>query len=256
MSEITLEKQLIDIIKDKEMPEHIKLAKLDMLVTLGVDVNAKYRGQSVLVLAVEQKLKKVYDFLKQNGAEEKVASEEERKILTNQLFKAVERDDWDAEEIKELINNGANVNEYDRCQMTPLMTASLKGNKEIVEILLKEGAVVENFDRNHTALMMAVRGGNKEVVELLIRNMADVNARAYNATPLMWAVSDRDLDIVNLLLNNGAFVDLLSAEMEGLLNSSKFNLARMLYGDGTGAVATVSGYETNMATVDNNDTAS
>ena len=39
--------------------------------------------------------------------------------------------------------------------------------------------------------------------------------------------------------NNGAFVDLLSAEMEGLLNSSKFNLARMLYGDGTGVVASV-----------------
>ena len=39
--------------------------------------------------------------------------------------------------------------------------------------------------------------------------------------------------------SNGAFVDLLSAEMEGLLSSSKFNLARMLYGDGSGAVATV-----------------
>ncbi len=32
----------------------------------------------------------------------------------------------------------------------------------------------------------------------------------------------------------GAFVNLLSAEMEGLVESSKFNLARMLYGDGTG----------------------
>ena len=49
--------------------------------------------------------------------------------------------------------------------------------------------------------------------------------------------------------NNGAFVDLLSAEMEGLLNSSKFNLARMLYGDGTGAVATVSAYADGIATV-------
>ena len=39
--------------------------------------------------------------------------------------------------------------------------------------------------------------------------------------------------------NSGAFIDLLSAEMEGLLNSSKFNLSRMLYGDGTGCVATV-----------------
>ena len=51
--------------------------------------------------------------------------------------------------------------------------------------------------------------------------------------------------------NNGAFIDLLSAEMEGLLNSSKFNLARMLYGDGTGAVATVVSYADGVATMDN-----
>ncbi len=50
--------------------------------------------------------------------------------------------------------------------------------------------------------------------------------------------------------NNGAFIDLLSAEMEGLINSSKFNLARMLYGDGTGKVATVSTYSNGVATVD------
>lgn len=51
--------------------------------------------------------------------------------------------------------------------------------------------------------------------------------------------------------NNGAFVDLLSAEMEGLLNSSKFNLSRMLYGDGTGAVATVVSFADNAAKMDN-----
>lgn len=50
--------------------------------------------------------------------------------------------------------------------------------------------------------------------------------------------------------SNGAFVDLLTAEMEGLLNSSKFNLSRMLYGDGSGAVATVSGYADGVATMD------
>jgi hypothetical protein len=49
--------------------------------------------------------------------------------------------------------------------------------------------------------------------------------------------------------NNGAFVDLLSAEMEGLLNSSKFNLSRMLYGDGSGAVATVVSQSDNIVTV-------
>ena len=39
--------------------------------------------------------------------------------------------------------------------------------------------------------------------------------------------------------NAGSFVDLLNAEMEGLLTASKFNLGRMLYGDGTGALGTV-----------------
>ncbi|MCL2540364.1 MAG: phage major capsid protein [Firmicutes bacterium] len=37
----------------------------------------------------------------------------------------------------------------------------------------------------------------------------------------------------------GAFVNLLNAEMEGLLNASKFNLSRMLYGDGSGLLADV-----------------
>lgn len=34
--------------------------------------------------------------------------------------------------------------------------------------------------------------------------------------------------------NAGAFVDLLNAEMEGLVKASAFNLGRMLYGDGSG----------------------
>lgn len=42
--------------------------------------------------------------------------------------------------------------------------------------------------------------------------------------------------------NPGAFVNLLNAEIEGLLTASKFNLGRMLYGDGTGKVATVVSY--------------
>lgn len=49
--------------------------------------------------------------------------------------------------------------------------------------------------------------------------------------------------------SNGAFIDLLSAEMEGLLNSSKYNLSRMLYGDGTGEVAKVTAYDGGVATM-------
>lgn len=48
----------------------------------------------------------------------------------------------------------------------------------------------------------------------------------------------------------GAFVNLLNAEMEGLIKASSFNFGRMLYGDGSGVVANVSANTTNALTVD------
>lgn len=40
----------------------------------------------------------------------------------------------------------------------------------------------------------------------------------------------------------GAFVNLLNAEMEGLIRASAFNFGRMLYGDGSGKLTAVSAY--------------
>ena len=50
--------------------------------------------------------------------------------------------------------------------------------------------------------------------------------------------------------NIGAFVNLLSDEMEGLVKASSFNLGRMLYGDGSGLLATISAYTSGTATCD------
>ena len=50
--------------------------------------------------------------------------------------------------------------------------------------------------------------------------------------------------------NSGAFLDLLNAEMEGLLKASKFNFGRMLYGDGSGKLATISSASGNNLVVD------
>lgn len=43
--------------------------------------------------------------------------------------------------------------------------------------------------------------------------------------------------------SRGAFTDILNAEIEGLLNASKFNLGRMLYGDGSGILCTIVGID-------------
>jgi len=42
--------------------------------------------------------------------------------------------------------------------------------------------------------------------------------------------------------NSGAFVNLLNAEMEGLVKASTFNFGRMLYGDGSGVLATIASH--------------
>ncbi len=50
--------------------------------------------------------------------------------------------------------------------------------------------------------------------------------------------------------NSGAFVSLLNAEMEGLLKASSFNFGRMLFGDGSGKLGTVSAITDGVITLD------
>lgn len=47
----------------------------------------------------------------------------------------------------------------------------------------------------------------------------------------------------------GAFVNLLNAEMEGLIKASSFNFGRMLYGDGSGLLATVVAFDSATGTI-------
>lgn len=51
--------------------------------------------------------------------------------------------------------------------------------------------------------------------------------------------------------NSGAFVNLLNAEMDGLVKSSAFNFGRMLFGDGTGVIAKVSGIASGVISLSN-----
>lgn len=49
--------------------------------------------------------------------------------------------------------------------------------------------------------------------------------------------------------NAGAFVNLLNSEMEGLIKASQFNFGRMLYGDGSGLLGTITDCEDNVITL-------
>jgi ankyrin repeat protein len=98
-------------------------------------------------------------------------------------------------------------------QAEALSEAARRGDAAAVKQLLDEGVDVNTkFRYGATALSYACDRGHLDVVKLLVERGADVNVRDtfYNATPLTWAVSPamgrrpQHPDVVRLLLQHGA----------------------------------------------------
>jgi hypothetical protein len=96
--------------------------------------------------------------------------------------------------VKELLHlPEINVNIADKDGNTPLHLAVKKGNKEIVEILLKADNIELEFKNKpfgHTPLHEAIHQGNLGIIAALISQGANVNAASemFNETPLYLAV--------------------------------------------------------------------
>ncbi|KAN0076279.1 hypothetical protein V8E54_006421 [Elaphomyces granulatus] len=82
-----------------------------------------------------------------------------------------------------------------------------KGNKGVVELLLKNGVQPDFEDESrHTPLSLAIEGGYAAVVELLLVQGVKVDYR-YGLTPLSRAAENGDKGVVELLLKNRAQPD-------------------------------------------------
>lgn len=81
-----------------------------------------------------------------------------------------------------------------------LILAAYKGNYEMVEFLLKEGANINFQSEMGTALTAAVFKGNIELSTFLLTNKANPNLTDFNGvTPLMYAVQFKNKDMIKLL---------------------------------------------------------
>ena len=112
--------------------------------------------------------------------------------------------------VKVLIKNGARVNASNQNRVTALMYAAQNGHKDVVEaLLIGKGADVNATDSyNRTALMIAAKYGHKDVVEALIGRGAKVNATdSYDHTALMIAAKYGHKDVVEVLIKNGSRVN-------------------------------------------------
>jgi ankyrin repeat protein len=127
--------------------------------------------------------------------------------------------------VEQLIQNGADVDELDGNQDSPLVIAAYKGYDEIVKILLEKGADVRAVDpgMKATALHAAAYAGQMEAARLLINFHIDINKQGpYNGyTALHDAIWQNNIDVVKLLLDSGADLNLLSNDGKSALDFAK-----------------------------------
>jgi ankyrin repeat protein len=131
---------------------------------------------------------------------------------TKQLTVELNKDLLNWTQIKELIQQGADVNVVGKQGITALMWAAGNGYQDTVELFLDKNADVNTEDNNgYTALIHAANNGYKNVVKLLLDKNININAvNMFGYTALIHAASNGYKDIVKLLLDKNANVNIVS----------------------------------------------
>lgn len=138
-------------------------------------------------------------------------------LQKNHLHLVAATAEGNAEKVKELLNDGCNVNAVTEDGRTALHEAVIKGFFEIVTLLLAAGAhqTITNAE-GKSCLHDAVSSGNLQITANLLHNYKQkskfkefndfINSRTFNGgvTPLHIAAEKGSLDTVRCLLKNGA----------------------------------------------------
>ncbi|MBI3650783.1 MAG: ankyrin repeat domain-containing protein [Acidobacteria bacterium] len=112
-----------------------------------------------------------------------------------------------ARQVRELLEQGSDVEAKDPAGWTPLMRAAQSHHTTVIQILLDNGAnpnVSEDI-RGMNALLLAVESKNLSSALVLLNHNANVNTPNRGGyTPLMLAVQSGEVEMVQLLIDRGA----------------------------------------------------
>ncbi len=116
--------------------------------------------------------------------------------------------DGDQVKAEGLLNSGADVNERNNSQLTPLHLAAARNRVETAKLLIDRGAAIDAQDEmGLTPLHLATRSGNAAVIELLAGNGVnpEVRGKAFGITgnevaPLHLAASQGDTGTAEALI--------------------------------------------------------
>src|SRR5262245_28454881 len=116
----------------------------------------------------------------------------------------------DLEQVRLLLESGADLNSKDEHGQTALMNAAHAGQVELVRLLIEKGAELDITAKyNLSALMLSLVAHHTEVAQLLIEAGADLNIQSSRnfygrKTALFLAEHSGHSEIVALLKQKGA----------------------------------------------------
>jgi len=193
------------------------LKAVQLFLEAGIDVNSQdATGSTALMAAAREGRIDVVNKL----LEQKLNLNTQDKQGETALMLAAANDHADI--VKLLLKKNADPNIQDLSGWSALMKAVYQGDTASVEAL-----VAQSHQEVNRALLVAALTGHKEVVKVLLDNGAEVDTRADDGrTPLMLAAARGDNDLVAALLAAGAdptLVDKSGATGAALASAKGYN---------------------------------
>ncbi|GBL81153.1 Serine/threonine-protein phosphatase 6 regulatory ankyrin repeat subunit B [Araneus ventricosus] len=190
---------------EKRMPLHLAalnghIKVIEILISKGVDLNSTdAKGCSALHLSSANDKETVVEFLLTKGATVNHWND----FHFSALFLAIKN--HNVKILQLLIAKGADINLINSLGLKALHFGALHGNREIIEELIMQNVDINDQSFAGTPLHLAVLNNTIEVVEVLIKNGALIDAKCKSGfTPLCFAAKKNDKEVVKMLIKNGA----------------------------------------------------
>ncbi|XP_067661991.1 ankyrin-3-like [Haliotis asinina] len=168
-----------------------------------VDINSRGRSKKTpAMIAAESGYKEVVELLMEKGANMSLVSDRGSNILHLACSRGR------LEVVKYVLSqNIVDINSRGGSKKTSAMNAGESGYKEVVELLVENGADLSLVcDRGSNILHLACSKGHLEVVKYVIsQNIVDINGKEIqNMTPVMMAAKSGHKEVVEFLVSRGA----------------------------------------------------
>ncbi|MEI0603594.1 ankyrin repeat domain-containing protein [Brachyspira alvinipulli] len=200
------DKEIISFIESGDLETIKKLIEsksLDVNYNLEID---EYSKSTPLIQAIKYKQTDIINYLLENNADVNLKEE-----LTGFTPLMASLNNIAIAEL--LIEKGADIEAKDDDGINALVYASTYNDEEMVKFLLEKGADAntvceienEHTDIASTPLMNAAYRGNTNIINMLLENGANINYTTdFGMTALMMAASFNQFEAAKLLLENNA----------------------------------------------------